>query len=154
MEKYDKALFDCKVGIKAFQNINASSMGFAKMLDLAKTEDPVLMPSVFYWSVIRYAKLFINSKFEGGNISYPTKGLKKADGFSMEMKEAPSLPTVCSSLMLSPIPKVSSLSVRRRRMLSPNKRIQSTPLPLSPTGRIGKAVGRLALLVRRWEKTG
>jgi hypothetical protein len=88
MNKYEKILLDCKVGIKAFQNINASSMGFAKMLDLAKTEDPILMPSVFYWAVIRYAKPFLNSKFEGGvNIKYPIKCLKTANGFSIAMHD-------------------------------------------------------------------
>lgn len=87
MNKYEKILLDCKVGIKAFQNLNASSMGFARMVDLAKSEDPILMPSVFYWSVIRYAKPFLNSKFEGGNICYPIKNLKKAVGFSNQIHE-------------------------------------------------------------------
>lgn len=87
MNTYEKALLDCKIGIKAFQNINASSMGFAKMLDVEKIKDPVLMSSVFYWAVIRYVKPFLNSKFEGGLIRYPIKSLKKANGFSVAMHE-------------------------------------------------------------------
>nr|WP_288256543.1 hypothetical protein [uncultured Pseudomonas sp.] len=97
MNAYEKTLLDCKVGIKAFQNINASSLGFAKMLDLEKTQDPILMPSVFYWAVIRYAKPFLNSKFENGNIKYPTKNLKKANGFSAAMHDH--LITVRSALV-------------------------------------------------------
>jgi hypothetical protein len=97
MNKYEKAVLECKVGIKAFQNINASSIGFSRMLDLANTEDPILLPSVFHWAVIRYAKPFLNSKFEGGKICYPTKELKKSAGFSPEIHEH--LLTVRSALV-------------------------------------------------------
>lgn len=97
MNKHEKAILDCKIGIKAFQNINASSIGFSKMLDLANTEDPILLPSVFHWAVIRYAKPFLNSKFEDKKISYPTKELKKISGFSSKIHEH--LLTVRSALI-------------------------------------------------------
>jgi hypothetical protein len=85
MNKYEKALLDCKIGIKAFQNIKASSVGFSKILDLAEIKDPVLMSSIFYWAVIRYAKPFLNSQFEDGKRCYKTKDLKKVNGFSEAM---------------------------------------------------------------------
>jgi len=87
MENIEKIIRDCKVGIKAFQNINAAALGFLKMIGLANTQDPILMPSVFYWSVIRYAKPFLNSKFEGGKICYPIKNIKNTEGFSEEIHD-------------------------------------------------------------------
>lgn len=87
MNKYEKIILDCKVGIKAFQNINASSIGFSKMLDLANTKDSTLLSSLFHWAVIRYAKPFLNSKFEDRKICYPTKELKKVNGFSSKIHE-------------------------------------------------------------------
>jgi len=87
MENIEKIIRDCKVGIKAFQNINAAALGFLKMIGLANTQDPILMPSMFYWSVIRYAKPFLNSKFEGGKICYPIKNIKNTEGFSEEIHD-------------------------------------------------------------------
>jgi hypothetical protein len=87
MNIYESTLRDCKIGIKTFQNINAASIGFSKMLDLAETIDPILMPSVFYWAVIRYAKPFLNSNYGKGKIVYPVKHLKNVQGFSLQMHE-------------------------------------------------------------------
>ena len=82
-KRFEQINRDCKLGIKAFQNIHAASLGFAKMLELATTNDPILMPSVFHWAVIRYVKPFLESKFEGtGPVRYSIKHLKGVEGYS------------------------------------------------------------------------
>jgi len=87
MENIEKTIQDCKVGIKAFQNINAAAIGFSKMIEISNTRDPILMPSIFYWSVVRYAKPFLSSKFEGRKVSYPIKNIKNIEGFSKDIHD-------------------------------------------------------------------
>jgi hypothetical protein len=50
-----------KLGAKAWQNVNASVMGFDKMLQMGDSFDPIIFPSLFYWAVIRYVKPFLKS---------------------------------------------------------------------------------------------
>lgn len=87
MNTHEEVVRNCKIGIKAFQNINAASMGFSKMHELAETNDPILIPSVFYWAVIRYAKPFLNSKLDARKMIYPIKHLKSIEGYSSQMHE-------------------------------------------------------------------
>lgn len=84
-EEYERVLRDCRLGIKAFQNFNASVMGLDRMLKLEGEEDHVILPSLFYWSVIRYAKPFLTSDFDGSKFTYPSRQLKKVEGYSEGM---------------------------------------------------------------------
>ena len=84
MNRYEKQVIDCKVGIKALQNIYASACGFYRMLKNRDSQDSILISSIFYWSVIRYAKPFLNLKFEGRNIRYAIKKIKNTKGFDKQ----------------------------------------------------------------------
>lgn len=85
--EYERVVRDCRIGIKAFQNFNASMLGFGKLLDLKGEGDYVILPSVFYWAVIRYAKPFLDSEYEGSRFSYPKRALKNQTGFVASMHE-------------------------------------------------------------------
>lgn len=87
MNIYEKKSLDCKIGIKAFQNINAAYLGFTKLGLMNESTDEVLLPSIFQWSVIRYSKPFLDSKIANGKSRYPIKHLKKMEGFSNKLHE-------------------------------------------------------------------
>ena len=82
MNEYLRCCRDCKVGIKAFQNIHASVLGIERISSLGKSNDHLLLSSLFYMSIIRYAKAFLKTKTDNGSIAYPIKHLGKAKGFS------------------------------------------------------------------------
>ena len=86
-DEYERCSRDCKIGIKAFQNVNASVLGFARLVELETVNDPILLPSIFYWAVIRYSKPFLRASTESGQAKYPIKNLKKINGFSVEMHD-------------------------------------------------------------------
>lgn len=82
MNKYERKSLECKIGIKAFQNTNAAYLGFSRMASLDRVADEVTLPSIFHWSVIRYSKLFLDTK---KGFQYPIKNLKKVAGFSIKI---------------------------------------------------------------------
>lgn len=87
MDEYERRCLYCQIGIKALQNVNASVVGFARLAQLgaAQVQDHILLPSIFYWAVIRYAKPFLNTTTESGQKRYPVKHLRQVEGFSIEM---------------------------------------------------------------------
>lgn len=85
MNDFTRARRDCIVGVKAWQNLRASAAALDRLCSIIEAEDIVLLNSVFYMAIVRYAKPFIKSKLSTGFISYPTKTLKKAAGFSALM---------------------------------------------------------------------
>lgn len=87
MENQVKIEQDCKMGMKAFQNLNAAVLGFEKLIQLEKVADPILLASTFYWATVRYSKPFLGSQTRSGNIVYPIKRLKNLTGFSLSIHE-------------------------------------------------------------------
>lgn len=88
MNEYARTVKDCKIGIKAFQNLNASLFGLNKLLENFESNDEHLKSSYFHYAIIRYAKPFLNSNYENGEqVQYPTKHLKRLAGYAEKMHE-------------------------------------------------------------------
>ena len=87
MSTYVKYSKDCKIGIRALHNIHIALHVFGQMSGLASSGEPLTISSLFHMGVIRYAKPFLNSKFNDGTAQYPIKALKKISGFSKEIHD-------------------------------------------------------------------
>jgi len=87
MNEYERTRYDCCVGAKAFQNIRASHAAFERLCGIVNSDDHVLLSGLFHVAVVRYAKPFIESKTPTGVVKYPTKHLKKVEGFSQDLHE-------------------------------------------------------------------
>lgn len=87
MNSHEKFCNDCKLGIKAYQNLAGSLNAFERLLELAQSSDHTILSSVFCFAVIKYGKPFVETKSPFGRIRYKTQQLKSINGFSMEMHE-------------------------------------------------------------------
>ncbi|MCP4988911.1 MAG: hypothetical protein GY928_23505 [Colwellia sp.] len=68
---------NCKLGIKAFQNVSSSETRFTRMLALFVRDDEDLLSALFSSAVVSYAKPFLRSKMGDSQVIYPIKDLKK-----------------------------------------------------------------------------
>jgi len=87
MNDFEKCTRDCKVGIKAFQNIRASLEAFEQLVSLVDSENHVLLGGLFHSAVVTYAKPFLSTNFGSGLIKYPMRHLSKVNGFSNAMHD-------------------------------------------------------------------
>lgn len=81
MNDHTKFSNDCKLGIKAYQNLVGSLHGFDRFVALIPTGDHILLSSVFCFAVVKYAKPFIETVTPFGKTRYPVRHLKKELGF-------------------------------------------------------------------------
>jgi hypothetical protein len=77
----------CHGGIKAFQNVNASSGSFERLAALSDSQDVLVLSALLHAAVIRYGKPFVQAESNSGKVVYPTKHLKSVQGFSMDVHE-------------------------------------------------------------------
>ncbi|MES2672546.1 MAG: hypothetical protein V4673_19285 [Pseudomonadota bacterium] len=85
MNAHHRACNDCKLGIKAYQNLVGSLQAFERLVALAHSRDHVLISSVFCFAVVKYAKPFVDTETSSGRTRYPVRHLKAVEGFSAEM---------------------------------------------------------------------
>jgi hypothetical protein len=82
--KFQSALRECKLGVKALQNLLASQAAVDRLLPLGASKDWDLMAALFCAAVVRYAKPFVDSR---GATPYPTKRISGAKGFDKTMHD-------------------------------------------------------------------
>lgn len=87
MHEYDRCVRDCKLSIKALQNVDVSCKAFERLCSLVDSEDFLVLTSLFHTAVIRYAKPFVSADFGDGSVRYPWKHLKAEAGFSRDTHE-------------------------------------------------------------------
>lgn len=78
---------ECKLGIKAYQNLVGSLKGFESLEKLMASGDHLLMSSAFCFAVVKYAKPFIETNASFGKTRYPVKHLKGLKGFDSKLHE-------------------------------------------------------------------
>lgn len=76
------------MGMKALQNVTGCYFGL-QLLEQSLNQNTevahyISSAAIFQYSIIRYAKPFTNSEFEGKSFIYPTKHLLKTEGFSSD----------------------------------------------------------------------
>jgi hypothetical protein len=84
-EQFNRAVAECKLGMKALQNVRGAILSFEKILTLAESEDSVLLLSLFCASVVQYAKPFSETVRHGKKVRYPVKHLTQIPTFQMPM---------------------------------------------------------------------
>jgi hypothetical protein len=87
MNTHDRACNDCKLGIKAYQNLVGSLHGFERLAALVQSDDHILLSSIFCFAVVKYAKPFVETETPFGKTRYSIRQLKTVGGFSVEMHE-------------------------------------------------------------------
>src|SRR5690349_243891 len=88
MSLFDHCRRDCFRGAKALQNVQASLEGFHSLCAEFTGAKQLALASMFAFATIRYAKPFLNSSDgDGGSMKYPTKHLKGAAGYSIELHD-------------------------------------------------------------------
>ncbi len=87
MNDYDRCVRDCKLSIKAFQNMEVARLTFTRLSALVRSRDHLLLTSLFHTGVIRYAKPFMSADLGDGSIKYPVKHLKSAPGFDVAVHD-------------------------------------------------------------------
>ncbi len=85
MNAHDRACNDCKLGIKAYQNLVGSLNAFERLAALVQSSDHILLSSIFCFAVVKYAKPFIDTETPFGRTRYSVRQLKTIEGFSAEM---------------------------------------------------------------------
>lgn len=87
MNAHEQSCNDCKLGIKAYQNLVGSLQAIDQFSALTPTGDHIILSSVFCFAIVKYAKPFVETKTSCGKrkTRYPVGQLKKIQGFSIEM---------------------------------------------------------------------
>lgn len=85
MNDHDRSCNDCKLGIKAYQNLVGSLNAFERLAALVQSSDHILLSSVFCFAIVKYAKPFVDTETPFGRTRYPVRLLKTMEGFSAEM---------------------------------------------------------------------
>ncbi len=85
-EKFTALHKNCKLGVKAFQNVKSSETRLTRMQGYFVRDDNELLSALFSSAVVSYAKPFLESNIGTANAIYPTKQLKKhCEGFDIEL---------------------------------------------------------------------
>lgn len=79
--KTENLLLQCKLGMKTLHNLLAAANGFHLLLQHHEDQVAIIPASIFHWSVIRYAKPFLEHKIEGKSMRYKKGRISQADGF-------------------------------------------------------------------------
>lgn len=87
MNQHQRACNSCQLAIKAYQNLVGSHAAFGRLVALLPAGDHLLLSSVFCFAVVKYAKPFIETETPFGKTKYPSRHLKKVEGFSTEVHE-------------------------------------------------------------------
>jgi len=82
MNHHQRACNSCQLAIKAYQNLVGSHSAFERLVALLPAGDHLLLSSVFCFAVVKYAKPFIETETPFGKTKYPSRHLKKVEGFS------------------------------------------------------------------------
>lgn len=85
MSEYERRCNDCKIGVKAYQNIVGSLNAFDRLIPLMESGDHFILSSLFCFAVVKYAKPFIETKTPFGKARYPVKSLSAAPGFALDI---------------------------------------------------------------------
>lgn len=85
-EKFAALHKNCKLGVKAFQNLRSSETRITRMLDYFVQGDNELLSALFSAAIVSYAKPFLESNIGTVNVVYPIKNLKKnCHSFDIEL---------------------------------------------------------------------
>lgn len=87
MNIFERARFQCHLGIKAYQNVRASQQAFERLSKLNDSDDHLVTSSVFHFAVVRYAKPFMQTQTAQGSVRYPVKHLKNTSEFNPNVHE-------------------------------------------------------------------
>jgi hypothetical protein len=85
MNAHTQSSNEAKLGIKAYQNLVGSLHAFDRFAALIPTGDHILLSSVFCFSVVKYAKPFVETETPFGKTRYPVRHLKAEQGFDYAM---------------------------------------------------------------------
>lgn len=85
MNVHEQSCNDCKLTIKAYQNLVGSLNAFDRFTGLIPAGDHILLSSVFCFAVVKYAKPFLDTVTSFGKARFPVRQLKNVDGFSNEI---------------------------------------------------------------------
>lgn len=85
MNQHDVLSLNAKLGIKTIQNLVGSLKAFGRMEALFSYRDDIGLSSLFFFGVIKYAKMFIESSTASGKRTYPIRHLKLEPNFSIGM---------------------------------------------------------------------
>lgn len=87
MNAHEQSCNDCKLAIKAYQNLVGSLHAFDRLTGSIPAGDHILLSSVFCFAVVKYAKPFIDTVTSFGKARFPVRQLKKVEGFSNEIHD-------------------------------------------------------------------
>jgi hypothetical protein len=79
-----RSVNDCKLSIKAYQNLVGALNAFDRLISLWDKDDNLLLSSVFCFAVVKYARPFTQTKTPLGKASYPISHLRKTQNFSIK----------------------------------------------------------------------
>ncbi len=82
---HSRCVNDCKLSIKAYQNLVGALNAFNRFIALWDNDDELLLSSVFCFGVVKYARPFTQTKTPFGKASYPISHLKKIQNFSAKV---------------------------------------------------------------------
>jgi hypothetical protein len=82
---HDRSGNDCKLGVKAYQNLVGSLNTLDRLAALFQSSDHILISSLFNFAVVKYAKPFLDTETAFGRTRYPVRHLKLLEGFSTEL---------------------------------------------------------------------
>lgn len=85
MNEFERIRRDCRLGVKTWHNLSSSLSAFERLCHLVDLNDHLILSSLFYMGVIKYAKPFLNNDSGSGLISYPIKTLRKESGFRLDI---------------------------------------------------------------------
>lgn len=77
----------CKMGIKAFQNISSALEAINYLLAMELPRDYIPVAALFQNALVLYCKPFINSKMDGKNIQYRESKLTSNSQFDRQLHE-------------------------------------------------------------------
>lgn len=87
MNIVERARRDCQITVKAYHNLHAAHRSMERLIQLAESDDALLLSSIFLSAVIRYGRPFSQTSTKDGNVTFPTKPLKNTPGFDTAMHE-------------------------------------------------------------------
>ena len=78
---------DCALGIKAFQNLTGASSAFERLIEVFSSKESLILSSLFHYGVIKYAKPFVETKYNGLKIKYKVSKIKTVTNFSKNIHD-------------------------------------------------------------------
>ncbi len=87
MSDFENLSQQCKIDIKAFQNIRAAFAALERICEMVDSDDHVILSSLFHAGVIRYGKPFKTTRTKSGTTQFPVKRLKNIKGFEKSIHD-------------------------------------------------------------------